>query len=168
MAATSGPIEETLFFGVPYYLSGNPHAMLVGGMIWSVAHIFSTQVFSINALGYVSFLTTIPHIFFSLRTWSSGKGWFAIVFHSMWNLTFLLSYCYVGLRSCTVFDQGEFFVIDVFTLGLAGSLLSIISLLYSKDRMTKIQLKTAMIASVAVFVVSELVINLKYFELFFN
>jgi hypothetical protein len=168
MAATSGPIEETLFFGIPYFLSGNPNSMLVTGAIWSAAHIFNTQVFSFNSLGYVGFLITIPHVFFSLRVWSSGKGWFAITFHSVWNLTFLLSYCSAGLRSCTVFGEGEFFLIDMFALILTGSLLSITSLLYYKNRLVKTQYTIFMIASVVVFVVSEIVINVKYFQIFFS
>lgn len=166
MAATSGPIEETLFFGIPYFLSGNPHSMIVTGAIWSVAHILSTQVFSISSLGYISFLIAIPHLFFSLRVWSSGKGWFAIAFHSVWNLVFLISYCSAGLRECTVFGEGEFFIIDVFALSLAGSLLSMVSLLYYKNKTTMMQFRSFMVASVAVFVVSEIVINLKYFQLF--
>lgn len=64
MAATSGPIEETLFFGIPYFLSGNPNSMIVTGAIWSIAHIFNTQVFSFNTLGYVGFL--IPQLAFLL------------------------------------------------------------------------------------------------------
>lgn len=166
MAATSGPIEETLFFGIPYFLSGNPHSMLVTGAIWAMAHIFSTQVFSFNSLGYVSFLIAVPHLFFSLRVWSSGKGWFAIAFHSVWNLAFLLSYCSAGLRSCTVFGQGEFFIIDIFAVILAGSLLSVISLLYYKNKLAKIQFRLAIVASVTAIVISEVVINLKYFQMF--
>jgi hypothetical protein len=168
MAATSGPIEETLFFGIPYFLSGNPNSMIVTGAIWSIAHIFNTQVFSFNTLGYVGFLITIPHVFFSLRVWSSGKGWFAIVFHSVWNLGFLLSYCSAGLRGCTIFGQEELFIIDVFALALTGSLLSIASLLYVKNKIAKTRFKVLMIASVIVFAVSEIVINVKYFQILFT
>jgi hypothetical protein len=168
MAATSGPIEETLFFGIPYLLSGNPHSMLVTGAIWSIAHIFNTQVFSFNSLGYVSFLITIPHVFFSLRVWSGGKGWFAIAFHSVWNLAFLLSYCSVGLRGCTIFGTGEFFLIDVFALSLAGSLIAMASLLYFKNKITNVKFRASMIISVLVFVISEIVINVQYFQIFFS
>lgn len=168
MAATSGPIEETLFFGIPYFLSGNPHSMLITGAIWSIAHIFNTQAFSFNSLGYVSFLITIPHVFFSLRVWSGGKGWFAIVFHSVWNLAFLLSYCSVGLRSCTTLGDGEFFLIDVFALSLTGSLLSMTSLLYFKNKIANAKFRISMVASVLVFMISEIVINVKYFQIFFS
>jgi hypothetical protein len=168
MAVTSGPIEETLFFGIPYFLSGNPHAMLVTGVIWSLAHIFSTQVFSLNALGYVGFLITIPHLFFSLRTWRSGKGWFAIVFHSTWNLAFLMSYCSAGLRNCLAFGEEEYFTIDMFALALTGSLLAMTSLLYYKNKIKPLRFKFAMISSIAIFVMCEIVINLRYATLLFT
>ena len=167
MALTSGPIEEVLFFGLPYYLTGNPYAVLVLGSIWSAAHIFNTQVFQLNSLGYVTFLATIPHLFFSLRTWISGKGWFAILFHTGWNLAFLLSYCFVGIRNCSVFGEGDYMALDFFALGLAGSLLSILYLLYSKNKISKRKFRFTMTSFVAAFVVFEILVNLKYVELFF-
>ncbi len=168
MALTSGPIEEILFFGLPYYLTGNPYAVLVLGSIWSVAHIFNTQVFQLNSLGYVTFLATIPHLFFSLRTWISGKGWFAILFHTGWNLAFLLSYCFVGIRNCSVFGEGDYLTIDLFALGLMGSLLSILYLLYAKNKITKRKFRLTMSSSVIAFVIFEILINLRYVELFFS
>ena len=167
MALTSGPIEEILFFGLPYYLTGNPYAVLILGSIWSAAHIFNTQVFQLNSLGYVTFLATIPHLFFSLRTWISGKGWFAILFHTGWNLAFLLSYCYAGIRACSVFGEGDYVALDLFALGLAGSLLSILYLLYSKNKISKRKFRFTMTSFVAAFVVFEILVNLKYVELFF-
>jgi hypothetical protein len=167
MALTSGPIEEVLFFGLPYYLTGNPYAVLVLGSIWSAAHIFNTQVFQLNSLGYVTFLATIPHLFFSLRTWISGKGWFAILFHTGWNLAFLLSYCYAGIRDCSVFGEGDYMALDLFALGLTGSLLSILYLLYSKNKLSKRKFRFTMASSVAAFVLFEILVNLKYVELFF-
>lgn len=168
MAVTSGPIEESLFFGIPYLLSGNPQVMLVTGAIWSAAHIFSTQTLALNALGYVSFLTTIPHMFFSLRTWSSGKGWFAIAFHSAWNLAFLLSYCSAGIRTCTVFGQGDYALVDLFAIFLTLSAISILCLLYKKNRIPKNIFTYSMMGSIAVFIISEIVINLRYAQLVFS
>ncbi len=167
MALTSGPIEEVLFFGLPYYLTGNPYAVLVLGSIWSAAHIFNTQVFQLNSLGYVTFLATIPHLFFSLRTWISGKGWFAILFHTGWNLAFLLSYCFAGIRNCSVFGEGDYMTLDLFALGLTGSLLSILYLLYSKNKLSKRKFRFTMASSVSAFVLFEILVNLKYVELFF-
>src|SRR5438445_9311751 len=37
---TSGPTEETVFFGLPFYLSGNYQIVLATGIIWSILHIF--------------------------------------------------------------------------------------------------------------------------------
>ncbi len=168
MALTSGPIEESLFFGIPYFLSGNPQVMLVTGAIWSVAHIFSTQTLALNALGYVSFLTTIPHMFFSLRTWASGKGWFAIAFHSAWNLTFLLSYCSAGIRACTIFGQGDYALIDLFAIFLALSVISVLCLLYKKSKMPKSIFVYSMVGSITVLIISEIVINLRYAQMVFS
>jgi hypothetical protein len=168
MALTAGPIEETLFFGLPYYLTGNTYAVLVLGSIWSIAHIFSTQVFQLNTLGYVNFLATLPHLFFSLRTWISGKGWFAILFHTAWNVAFLFSYCFAGLRDCTLFGEGDYLFVDLFAIGIAVSLILILYLLDTKNKISKTRFRIAIWCSVGAFVVFEVLINLKYVEMFFN
>lgn len=168
MALTAGPIEEVLFFGLPYYLTGNTYAVLVLGLIWSMAHIFSTQVFQLNTLGYVSFLATLPHLFFSLRTWISGKGWFAILFHAGWNVAFLLSYCFAGIRDCTVFGEGDYLSIDLFAIGITGSLILILYLLRTKNKISKTRFRLTMGCSVGAFVVFEILINLKYLGMFFS
>lgn len=166
MAITSGPLEEILFFGLPYYLTANPYAVLVVGSIWSVAHIFSTQVFQLNTLGYVTFLATIPHLFFSLRTWISGKGWFAILFHTAWNLAFLLSYCSAGLRDCTIFGKGEHLAIDLYAIAITGSLVSVLYLLHTKSKLSKTKFRLAIGSSITAFVIFEILINIKYLEMF--
>ena len=75
--------------------------------------LFNTGVVSIETLAYGGFLFSVPHIFFSLRTWASGKGWFAIVFHSGWNFTFLMMYCGMGLRECSVINDGIFDAVNI-------------------------------------------------------
>ena len=105
LALSAGLLEEAIFFGIPYYLTGNPLILFGTGIVWSVAHLFSSGVFSIETLAYGGFLLTIPHIFFSVRTWISKKGWFAILFHSVWNFAFLISYCMWGLRQCSVINE---------------------------------------------------------------
>lgn len=129
---TSGPVEETLFFGLPYYLSGNPYLVLATGLVWSVVHVFNTEVFQITHLAYGNFLFTIPHIFFSIRTWMSGKGWFAIVFHSGWNATFLASYCLISGNSCIAIGNGWYFVLDAFSIIAAVLLLAVTYRLYKR------------------------------------
>jgi hypothetical protein len=113
LAISAGFFEETVFFGIPFYLSGNPLVVLGTGIIWSAAHLFNSGVISIETLAYGGFLFSVPHIFFSLRTWSSGKGWFAIVFHSGWNFSFLLMYCGIGLRECSVINDGMFDTLNI-------------------------------------------------------
>lgn len=105
LALSSGLLEESVFFGIPYYLTGNPLILLGTGIVWSIAHLFSSGVFSFETLAYGGFLLTIPHIFFSIRTWISKKGWFAILFHSVWNFSFLMLYCMLGLRQCSVIND---------------------------------------------------------------
>lgn len=112
LALSAGLLEESVFFGIPYYMSGHRKVLLGSGIIWSFAHLFNSGVFSLEALAYGGFLFTIPHIFFSIRTWSSKKGWFAIIFHSIWNLTILLSFCGMGLRQCAI-SNGTYDVLNV-------------------------------------------------------
>ena len=88
----AGPIEETLFFGIPYAVTGNHFVVLGTGIIWSLIHIFNAGAIEPGNLSYANLAFTIPHIFFSLRAWKSGKGWFTIPFilHGMlWLLASL-------------------------------------------------------------------------------
>jgi len=81
----AGPFEETLFFGIPFALSGNPIVVLGTGGLWASTHIFNAQLVGENDYSYSTVGFAVLHIFFSLRTWRSGKGWFTIPFHSAWN-----------------------------------------------------------------------------------
>ena len=123
LALSSGLLEEAIFFGIPYYmLAGNPLLLLGSGVTWSVLHLFSSGAFSIESLSYGGFFFTIPHIFFSIRTWISRKGWFAILFHSAWNTAFLMFYCMWGLRQCSAFN-GVMDVANVVIAVSAGAIL---------------------------------------------
>ena len=130
LALSAGLLEESVFFGIPYYFSGNSYVLLGFGVIWSIAHLFGSGVFSIETLAYGGFLLTIPHIFFSIRTWISKKGWFAILFHSVWNLLFLLLYCMWGLRHCTVFTDS----FDILNVIMAISSGIIVYLAYQNQK----------------------------------
>lgn len=121
LAVAAGPFEEAVFFGIPFYLTSNPYVVLTSASVWSAAHILSTNVLSFSSLAYGSFMFTIPHIFFGLRTWSSGKGWFAVVFHSVWNVSILVSYCAIGIRECTVIGSGSALITDVLTSSAAAT-----------------------------------------------
>lgn len=164
LAASSGPIEEILFFGIPYYLTFNHYAVLATGVIWSVAHILNTEIFNPSNLAYGGFLFSIPHIFFSLRTWISGKGWFAILFHSVWNVAMLLAFCGAGLRICTAFGEEKLFAIDMLNIIIAASLALIAYLLWKRYREKTYPIKYLIAGPAAVFVIAEILVNLVYFD----
>lgn len=112
LGLSSGPLEEIMFFGTLFYLGGNYLVVLAGGIIWSLLHIFNTGNFVLTNLAYGSVFFTIPHIFFSLRTWISGKGWFAILFHVSWNAIVLGLQCTQG-ANCIVIGSGMNFFLDL-------------------------------------------------------
>lgn len=165
LAMTSGPLEESLFFGIPYYLGGTAYSVLIGGAVWSVAHVFGTQTFALDSLAYANFLATIPHLFFSLRTWVSGKGWFAILFHSAWNVAFILSYC--GTGTCAVFGSGDQFISDILAVVSACSVTSIVYMLYKKSQISATRFRLLMVLSASVFVIMQIIMTVKYAQSFF-
>lgn len=126
LALSAGLLEESIFFGIPYYITGNPVVLLGSGIVWSVSHLFGSGTFSVHTLAYGGFLLTIPHIFFSIRTWISGKGWFAILFHSLWNVTALSTFCVIGLRHCSIFND----VLDILNVIMAASAGMIVYMAY--------------------------------------
>jgi hypothetical protein len=64
----AGPIEETIFFGIPFYALGNPYFVLVTGSIWATLHILNTSTLTLSNLALGNWLFVIPSLFFSLRT----------------------------------------------------------------------------------------------------
>ena len=114
----AGPIEETLFFGIPLYATGSHIIVMAGGIMWAMIHILNTQTVQLNALAYTNWLFVIPSIFLSFRTWISGKGWFAVVSHSMWNIAFFTLGCTSGEFPCNVFyDKNGFSDIILISIG---------------------------------------------------
>ncbi len=93
---TAGSFEESLFFGIPFYLFNNNIVVLSTGVIWSTLHLFNTNNFDIMFLSYGNWLFTLITLFFSLRTWISGRGWFSIISHTVWNVTFFLLGCQIN------------------------------------------------------------------------
>lgn len=134
MGLTSAPLEEVTFFGVPYYLTGNPIIILSGGIIWSALHVFNTASFSLSELAYGTLFLTIPHLFFSLRTWLSGKGWFAIAFHFSWN-AFVLAFDCSMSNTCIIIGGGWYFVLDL--LSVAATI--VLSVMLYRTRSYKIK-----------------------------
>lgn len=106
----AGPFEETIFFGIPFYLTGNNLVTLAGGVIWASLHILNTPTVQVSSLAYLTWLFVTPSIFASLRTWISGKGWFAIIAHSIWNLIFFAAGCTNGEFPCLIFNEKDFLI----------------------------------------------------------
>jgi len=124
----AGPLEESLFFGIPFYAFGNNLFVLIGGIAWAMLHIFNTYSIEVNQLSYANWLFVIPSLFFSLRTWLSGKGWFAILGHSLWNLLFFSLSCIFQETSCSYSFKSEHISIAL----LVSILLSIVYLLMKR------------------------------------
>jgi hypothetical protein len=124
----AGPIEESLFFGIPFYAFGNNLFVLIGGIAWAMLHILNTYSIEVNQLSYANWLFVIPSLFFSLRTWLSGKGWFAILGHSIWNLLFFSLSCISQETSCSYSFESEHISIVL----LASILLTVVYLLMKR------------------------------------
>lgn len=128
----AGPIEEILFFGLPFYVLGHHLIVLAGGMLWVMLHILNTDTLELGTLSYANWLFVLPSLFFSLRTWISGKGWFAILTHSAWNGVFFTLGCLVGEVSCSISLQGNDILASINSVGLSVILIGLISVLYKR------------------------------------
>ena len=134
LVLSAGPIEETIFFGIPFYVFGNNFVVLAGGIIWAMLHILNTNTFETNALAYANWLFVIPSLFFSLRTWISGKGWFAVLTHSIWNGIFFALSCSSGQTSCIIGWSQEDSPGIINSVLVSGGLLSLTYLLYRRKQ----------------------------------
>ena len=114
----AGPIEESLFFGIPLYGVGNGNAALIGGLVWIFLHLINTEDLSFLSLAYVNWLFVIPSFFFSFRVWISGKGWFGVISHSVWNCLFFFAGCYAGEYKCMPFENLSTLLSGVFLAAL--------------------------------------------------
>jgi hypothetical protein len=104
---SAGPIEETMFFGIPFYVFGNAYSVLVTGAVWVAMHLLNTDTLEASSLAFGNLLFVLPSLFFSLRTWVSGKGWFAVVTHSAWNGIFFVAGCATGEFMCTAVGRSD-------------------------------------------------------------
>jgi hypothetical protein len=102
---TAGPIEETIFFGIPFYWIGSTYFVLATGALWAASHLLNGGSLGLNSLAFGNLLFVIPSLFFSLRTWASGKGWFSIIVHSGWNAIFFGAGCATRDFTCTISDN---------------------------------------------------------------
>jgi len=127
-------IEDVLFFGLPHYLSGNPIIVLIVGSLWAILHLFQPLNGHTYSLLWVGMFAAIPLIFFHIRLWKSGKGWFAIVTHATYNLLLQVWDCSIAdTMLCHQFFDNEFeFPGFHIMVGLASSLLLITYFLYRR------------------------------------
>jgi len=105
---TAGPIEESLLFGLPYFLTGNQYVMLGTAILWTLFHVGGLDEdgnFSEEWLTWENFAFVIPTMFFSYRTWLSGKGWLSIVIHSVWNVGAFGVDCVSGEGDCIIYES---------------------------------------------------------------
>ncbi len=130
---SAGPTEETLFFGIPLYATGSHIVVMVGGIVWAMIHILNTPTVQLNTLAYTNWLFVIPSIFLSFRTWISGKGWFAVVSHSLWNIAFFILGCASGEFPCKAFYDKNGFS-DIMTVSIASLLMLLTYFLYRRKQ----------------------------------
>ncbi|MGD1835889.1 MAG: type II CAAX prenyl endopeptidase Rce1 family protein [Nitrososphaeraceae archaeon] len=117
----AGPIEETLFFGIPFYAFGSTILTLFGGIAWAMLHILGTNSLEVSQLNYANLFFVIPSLFFSLRTWITGKGWFAIIAHSVWNSIFFTLGCNSGEFPCSYYIKNEDISTIILSILLIGA-----------------------------------------------
>lgn len=127
---SAGPIEETIFFGIPFYVFGNAHSVLVTGAVWVAMHLLNTDTLEASSLAFGNLLFVLPSLFFSLRTWVSGKGWFAVVTHSAWNGIFFAAGCATGEFTCTAVDSD--ISVTIFSVATSGALIAATYSLYRR------------------------------------
>ena len=123
---TAGPLEESIFFGLPYFLSGNQYVMLTTGIVWTLSHIggFDEEGnYSEEWLAWENLTFVIPTMFFSYRAWLSGKGWLSIVLHSVWNAGMFGIDCVSGFGDCMIYETGLEGMVDSIALILGSVIL---------------------------------------------
>lgn len=127
----AGPIEETLFFGLPFAFTGNSFVMMGTGVAWSMLHLFNLPETGYEGMFSASnFAFTIPSIFFSLRAWRSGSGLFAVFFHSAWNAFAVIVLAALGEMPFMVFDAGILEILDALLVAVSVVLLAVTYPLY--------------------------------------
>ena len=132
----AGPIEENLFFGIPLYATGNHLIVMAGGILWAMWHLLGSTM-QADSLAYSNWLFVLPSIFLSFRTWISGKGWFAIAAHSVWNISFFGLGCVSGEIDCKIYNENNA-LSDIITIGAAAILTLItFTLYYTKEKRLK-------------------------------
>jgi hypothetical protein len=103
----------------------------VTGVVWAAIHLLNTTSLTLDSLAFGNLLFVVPSLFFSLRTWVSGKGWFSVLVHSAWNGIFFVAGCATGDFTCTMADK------DIngtlMTIALSAGLLAANYFLYRRN-----------------------------------
>jgi len=106
----AGPFEESLAFGIPFYYFGNAFVVLGTGIIWAFIHILNTESFTTTNLAYGNVVFALFYLFFSLRTWASGMGWFSILAHSAYDGSAFVQLCALE-GSCDISSRSGLFMV---------------------------------------------------------
>ncbi|MFZ0329250.1 MAG: CPBP family glutamic-type intramembrane protease [Nitrososphaeraceae archaeon] len=131
----AGPIEESVFFGIPFYATGNQFIVVISGITWVILHIFNTKSIDAASLSYTNWLFVMPSFFYSLRTWVSGKGWFAILAHSLWNGIFFALGCMYNEFPCSIFPPaGTSSLFQLSIILISASMALVLTLILYKRR----------------------------------
>jgi len=105
-------------------------------VIWVGIHLLNTNTLSVNSLAFGNLAFVLPSLFFSLRTWISGKGWFSVITHSAWNGIFFAAGCSAGEFTCTAIERDM--SATAMSVALSGVLVGVTYVLYkrkeNKDR----------------------------------
>jgi len=135
LVVTAGPIEDTLFFGIPFYASfGNHLVILASGIIWIMTHILNINTFDIMHLPYANIIGIVGFLFFFLRTWISEKGWFSIVIHSAYDSILFIVFCNFGGFSCRVsWYEGDLIYYTISLIIISAALPLLVYFLYRRE-----------------------------------
>ena len=112
--------------------------------MWAMNHLLNTSTIQLNTLAYPQFFGLIPSVFWSFRAWISGKGWFAIVSHSIFNLAFITPACTGGELSC----NDDIYIVLV--SAIFASLLLVINYFLYRKRVRKLKYKIAIMTILSI------------------
>ena len=154
----AGPMEETLYFGIPLYATGNHIVVMATGILWAMIHLPNTSTVQLNALAYPQFFGLIPSIFLSFRTWISGKGWFAIVSHSIWDIAVITPLCISGELSCNSSDQIDSIIGSI----IIASTLTLLTYFLYRRRVKKLKYKIAIMTVVFIYIILTFVLAIYF------
>lgn len=131
----ASPFEESLFFGIPFYLTGNQFVLLGTGIVWTLVHLMNTDgPVSFASMAYSNFAFTIMPFFFAFRTWKSGKGWFSILFHAVWDLAIFSFLILTRKKPPLIFSNDSYVYIEFVMMLVIPILLGITYGLYKRSQ----------------------------------